>query len=78
MKPCHMGTHQSKVLSKSYPMITNMTGFIMVFKKTLCPCTLYKSVGRVNPERQICIVQFDSEFGTLFIVTFFCHIAAKL
>ena len=57
MKPCHMGNHQSKVLSKSYPMITNMTGFIMVFKK-LCVLLLWIKVleGLIQEANLYCTV----------------------
>ena len=44
------GTHL-RVLSESYPMNTNMTGFRCFFKKTLCSCALDKSslsIGRVK------------------------------
>ena len=45
------GTHL-RVLSESYPMNTNMIGFIYGFQKSLRPCALDKSsliIGRVNP-----------------------------
>ena len=50
-KPWYLGTHLS-VLSKSYPIYTNMTGF-RCFSKSLIlhPCPLDKislSIGRVN------------------------------
>ena len=50
MKPWHMGTHQ-RVLSKSFPMNTNMTRFRGGFRKSLHPCALDKnslSSGRVK------------------------------
>ena len=49
-KPWHMGTHL-RVLSESYQMNTNMTGFRWVFEKSLPACTMDKSslsIGRVK------------------------------
>ena len=46
-----MGTHL-RVLSKSSPINTNMTGFGW-FSETLVPCALDEnnlSIGRVNPQ----------------------------
>ena len=48
-KPWHKGTHL-RVLSKGYPMNTNMTGFGWL-SKTLRPCALDQSslsIGRDN------------------------------
>ena len=51
LKPWHMGPHL-RVLSESYLMNTNMTGFrFRWFSKILCSCALDKSslnIGRVN------------------------------
>ena len=49
LKLRHVGTHM-RVLSESYPMNTNMTWFLMVYKQ-LCLCDLDEcslSIGRVN------------------------------
>ena len=49
LKPWHMGT-PLRVLSKSYPMNTNMVEFRW-FSKYLCPCALDESslsIGGVN------------------------------
>ena len=49
LKPWHMGTHL-RVLSKSYPMNTNMTG-LDGFQKSLPTCALDESslsIRRVN------------------------------
>ena len=49
LKPWQMGTHL-RVLSESFPMNTNMTGFQWFFKKTH-PCALDESIpsiGMVN------------------------------
>ena len=50
LKPWHMGTHLG-VLSESYPMNTNMSGYIVDFQQSLHPCTLDESslsIGRVK------------------------------
>ena len=52
LKPWHMGTHL-RVLSKSYPMNTYITGF----RKSLHPCALDKSsfrIRRANIMRNLC------------------------
>ena len=52
LKPCHMGTYL-RVLSKSYPMNTNMTGFGW-FSKIFAPCALDESslsIGRSRLQR---------------------------
>ena len=49
LKPWHVGTHL-RVLSESYPMNTNVTGFRW-FSKILLPCALDESslsIGRVT------------------------------
>ena len=49
MTETHMGTHL-RVLSASFPMNTNMTGF-RIFQKSLRPCALGEStlsIGRVD------------------------------
>ena len=43
LKPCHMGTHL-RVLSESYPMDTNMTGFKWL-SKIFCILVLLRKVA---------------------------------
>ena len=53
LNPWQMGTHFT-VLSESYPMNTNMTGFRW-FSKILNPCALDESslfIGRVNSQNE--------------------------
>ena len=50
-----MGTHM-KVLSESFPMNTNMTGFRCFFQKYLHPCALAESslsIGKVKGEEGV-------------------------
>ena len=61
-----MGTHL-KVLSESFPMNTNMTGFRWILKKSLLPCALDKSsisIGRVK-------VSFHKIFGVEYFFVFY-------
>ena len=53
MKPWQMGTHW-RVLSKSYPMNTNMTGFRWFIKifAFLCLDESSLSIGRVKDEQK--------------------------
>ena len=43
LKPCHIGTHR-RVLSKSYPMNTNITG-LRCFFRNLLPLVLWMKVA---------------------------------
>ena len=55
LKPLHMGTHL-KVLSESYPMNTNMTGFRRFSKKKLRHCALDESSLIIRRVKDISLV----------------------
>ena len=63
LKPLHMGSHL-RVLSDSYPMNTNMTGF-QRFSKISGPCALDESslsMGRVNPFKHVVLFKVFFDF----------------
>ena len=69
-----MGTYL-QVLSESYPMNTNMTGF-GCFSKSLYPCASYESSLRINPfhaeatyvQREKNVKTFENHLNPVFLV----------
>ena len=62
-----MGT-QLRVLSESYPMNTNMTGFLDVFQKSLRSCALDKSslsIGRSSGTWSVYMIYITWQRGPL-------------